>query len=95
MKFAKLNAASRAAKRRRPALFAGLVSAALAMSLFGCDGSNSSNNRATNVLYTESNEPGANTILAYRRASDGTLSPLPGSPFDLRGRGLENPTENI
>src|SRR5436309_3296862 len=95
MKFAGLGAPSRAAKLRRQTLFAGMLSTVVALSLFGCEGSNSTDSRATNVLYTESNEPGGNTILAYRRASDGSLSLLPGSPFDLKGLGLENPTETV
>lgn len=49
---------------------------------------------AKNVLYVESNrlEPGQNSILAYSRAADGTLTPLPGSPFLTGGKGLNNPT---
>ncbi len=95
MMFSVLDSGSRAAKWRHRTLFGGLLSAALAMSMFGCEGSNSANSRATNVLYTESNEPTGNTILAYRRAADGSLSLLTGSPFDLKGLGLENPTENV
>ena len=46
------------------------------------------------MLYVESNrlEPGQNSILAYSRAADGTLTPLPGSPFLTNGKGLNNPT---
>ena len=47
-----------------------------------------------NVLYVESNrlEPGQNSVLAYTRAADGTLTPLAGSPFLTGGKGLNNPT---
>src|ERR1043166_943803 len=69
----------------------------LALALVGCSngGGNSGGPGATSVVYTESNEPAANTILAFRRASDGALTPLSGSPFDLRGAGLANPTESL
>ncbi len=61
--------------------------------LFGCGGGSGCNTTATNVVYTQSNEPGGNPLLAYRRAADGTLTPPPGSPFDLKGTGLANPME--
>jgi len=95
MTFAGITVRRAVAKKRPAMLFAGLLTAGLAISLFGCEGSNNAGSRATNVLYTQSNEPAANTILAFRRASDGSLTPLPGSPFDTRGQGLANPTENV
>lgn len=85
-----------AVRSRRMTALAGLAAAGLAVLLAGCGGdNNNSNTRATNVVYTESNEPAANTILAFRRASDGTLTPLTGSPFSLNGQGLANPQENF
>ncbi len=49
----------------------------------------------TNVLYIENNVAvaGQNAILGYRRATDGTLSPLPGSPFLTSGKGVSNPKQ--
>ncbi len=89
---------SRHALRRsmRRVALASLTGIGMAVSLWGCDGHGSnSTSRATNVLYVESNEPGANTLLAYHRSTDGSLTPLSGSPFDLRGQGLANPTEDF
>jgi 6-phosphogluconolactonase (cycloisomerase 2 family) len=50
---------------------------------------------AANVLYIESNDPrpAQNSILAYRRGADGSLTPLPGSPFLTRGAGVGNPAQ--
>ena len=43
-----------------------------------------------NIVYVESNNAatGQNGILAYRRAPNGALTPLPGSPFLTGGRGF-------
>ena len=51
----------------------------------------------TNVLYIENNVPvdGQNAILGYRRAADGTLTPLSGSPFLTGGKGVSNPTQKL
>jgi 6-phosphogluconolactonase (cycloisomerase 2 family) len=50
---------------------------------------------ASNVLYIESNDPtqNQNSILAFRRNADGSLTPLPGSPFLTRGTGVGNPDQ--
>jgi 6-phosphogluconolactonase len=47
------------------------------------------------VVYVISNDyhDNANAVLAYRRKADGTLAPLPGSPFPTRGAGLANPKQ--
>jgi DNA-binding beta-propeller fold protein YncE len=52
---------------------------------------------ATDVLYVETNDitPGANAVLAYSRAADGSLTPLPGSPFAIGGTGVGNPTQGL
>jgi Lactonase, 7-bladed beta-propeller len=39
-------------------------------------------------VYTQSNDPAGNSVLGYRRASDGSLTPLPGSPFPTGGLGI-------
>jgi 6-phosphogluconolactonase (cycloisomerase 2 family) len=40
------------------------------------------------VVYVESNDPTGNAILAYKRADDGSLTPLKGSPFATGGLGV-------
>ena len=53
--------------------------------------------RAAHILYTETNDPrpGMNAILAYRRGTDGSLTPLPGSPFTTGGVGVGDPTQGL
>ena len=43
----------------------------------------------TGVLYVQNNSttPGQNAVLGYRRGNDGSLTPLPGSPFLTGGTG--------
>ncbi len=41
-----------------------------------------------NVVYVESDDPAGNAILAYSRQDDGSLTPLPGSPFATGGLGI-------
>ena len=50
---------------------------------------------AGKLVYVESNDyhDNANAILAYRQKPDGTLVPLPGSPFLTHGAGLANPKQ--
>ena len=49
------------------------------------------------VVYVQSNDftPGQNSVLAYRRAADGSLTPLPGSPFLTGGTGVANPAQML
>lgn len=79
----------------RRKLRVGLAVMTIGLGLSGCGGGNGNNNAASNVVYLESNDPTTNTIIAYSRASDGNVSPLPGSPIDLKGQGLANPTANV
>ena len=44
------------------------------------------------VVYVESNITSANSILAYTRGKNGTLTPLPGSPFSTHGKGVIDPS---
>ncbi len=48
----------------------------------------------SNVVYVESNStiPGQNSVLAYHRNADGSLTALPGSPFLTGGTGWFDPT---
>ena len=50
--------------------------------------------RARGVVYVESDDPAGNAVLAFRRHDDGSLTPLPGSPFPTGGRGI-TPTFNL
>jgi len=43
---------------------------------------------AASVVYVESNDPGGNAIFAFERHADGSLTPLPGSPFPTGGLGI-------
>ena len=47
------------------------------------------------IVYLETNDfhDNANAILAYRQKADGSLAPLPGSPFLTGGAGLANPKQ--
>ena len=40
------------------------------------------------VVYVESDDPGGNAIFAFHRQADGTLTPLPGSPYPTGGTGI-------
>ncbi len=44
--------------------------------------------KANNIVYVESNDPGGNAIFAFSRAGDGSLTALPGSPFPADGLGI-------
>jgi DNA-binding beta-propeller fold protein YncE len=46
-----------------------------------------------NTLYIESNNPGSgqNSVIAYHRNSDGSLTAVPGMPFATGGAGFANP----
>jgi 6-phosphogluconolactonase (cycloisomerase 2 family) len=70
---------------------AALALASLTLGLVGCEGSDKVQT-ASNVLYTESNDPGGNAILAFSRAANGSVTPLAGSPYSTGGNGLGNPT---
>ena len=80
----------------RRQLLVGVTAVALLSACGGSDDNNAdtSSSSAKNVLYVESNDPraGQNSILAYSRAVDGSLTPLAGSPFLTAGKGHTNPT---
>ncbi len=86
---------------RRQALWKSGVSRIVALGclaaiLTGCGGgSNGTSTTASGVLYVSSNDPasGRNAILGYRRAADGSLTALPGSPFLMGGTGVTNPAQ--
>lgn len=95
-----MNTSHPASGSRRVLLGAALSSVVLAIAACGGNDNNNSNGTtatATNVLYVESNHltPGMNSILGYTRAADGSLTPLPGSPFLTGGKGHNNPTAGL
>ena len=51
----------------------------------------------SDVVYLETNDyhKGQNAVLAYRKNTDGTLSPVPGSPFKTYGEGIANPKQGL
>ncbi len=50
-----------------------------------------------NVLYVQSNitARGQNSVIGYARAADGTLTPLPGSPYATGGSGFYDPSYQL
>ena len=68
-----------------------LVLGLAALGVFALPGSAVASNNRTPVIghvYLDGNTAGANTVAAYDRASDGSLTPTPGSPFQIGGAGL-------
>jgi hypothetical protein len=64
-----------------------LVLALAATGAFALPGSALASNSSGHV-YLDGNTAGANTVAAYDRAADGSLTPTPGSPFQVGGAGL-------
>ena len=60
-----------------------LALAALAAASAGA----SQTSRVVGHLYVNDNTAGANTVAGFDRHADGTLTPLPGSPFATGGAG--------
>lgn len=42
----------------------------------------------SDVVYVESDDPAGNAVFAFKRHGDGSLTPLPGSPFPTGGLGI-------
>src|SRR6202046_5805421 len=62
-----------------------------ACGVFALPGSALASTKSTNVIghvYLDGNTAGTNTVAAYDRAPDGSLTPAPGSPFAAGGAGL-------
>jgi 6-phosphogluconolactonase (cycloisomerase 2 family) len=78
-------------------LLYGAIGVTACAALFSCNKNheNPGHDDGGKLVYVESNDyhDNANSILAYRRKADGTLMPLPGSPFLTRGAGLANPKQ--
>ena len=68
-----------------------LVLGVAALAVFALPGSAFASTHRTPVIghvYLDGNTAGANTVAAYDRAPDGSLTPTPGSPFQVGGAGL-------
>jgi 6-phosphogluconolactonase (cycloisomerase 2 family) len=66
----------------------GIVFALIFLLLIGPRQAQAGDNPPNNVVYVESNDPDGNAIFAFSRALDGSLTPLPGSPFSAKGLGI-------
>jgi 6-phosphogluconolactonase len=68
-----------------------LVLGLAALGVFALPGSALASTNSTQAIghvYLDGNTAGANTVAAYNRAPDGSLTPAPGSPFAVGGAGL-------
>jgi 6-phosphogluconolactonase len=76
--------------RKRVCLAAGGSLLAATISLFGAAASASANTTSAVVGYTyvNDNTATANTVAGFDRHADGSLTPIPGSPFAAGGAGL-------
>lgn len=78
-------------------LLYGAFGVTICAALFSCNKNhdNPGNNDGGRIVYLETNDfhDDANAILVYRKKVDGTLTPLPGSPFLTHGAGLANPKQ--
>jgi 6-phosphogluconolactonase len=76
--------------RKRTWLAAGGSLLAASIGLFGAAGAASASTTSAVVGYTyvNDNTPAANTIAGFDRHADGSLTPIPGSPFAAGGAGL-------
>lgn len=77
-------------------LLYGMVSVAACVSFAACHkGPGNPDLDGGKVVYVISNDyhDNANAVLAYRKKMDGSLVPLPGSPFLTHGAGLANPKQ--
>jgi 6-phosphogluconolactonase (cycloisomerase 2 family) len=73
------------------------IGAAACVTLFSCTKNPGGVSGAAEgkIVYVMSNDyhENANAVLAYRHMSDGSIVPLPGSPFLTHGAGVGNPDE--
>jgi 6-phosphogluconolactonase (cycloisomerase 2 family) len=76
-------------------LLYGAIGVTVCAALFSCNKNHDhpGGDDGGKIVYLETNDfrDNANAILAYRQKADGTLTPLPGSPFPMQGAGLANP----
>jgi 6-phosphogluconolactonase len=75
--------------RRRTIAGIGLLAAACALGTSTtAEASEAAHTTVVGHVYVDDNTPSANTIAAFDRHADGSLTPLPGSPFTIGGAGL-------
>jgi len=65
---------------------AALLASVLSVSVFAAGGASAASS-AVGYVYVNDNTAGANTIAGFARQANGTLTPLPGSPFAAGGAG--------
>ncbi len=82
------NAPSTRSTRRRRHLFRGTIALLILSAGPLTPAANANDSHVKNVVYVESNDPAGNAILAYNRMNDGSLTPVPGSPFPAGGLGI-------
>lgn len=63
------------------------IAATGSAALAGTSQAQARSNDATGYVYVNDNTAGTNTIAGFARHADGTLTPLPGSPFSAGGSG--------
>jgi DNA-binding beta-propeller fold protein YncE len=63
----------------------------------GADASDAGTGSLSRVVYVESNDTAANKngVFAFAQGPDGSLTPVPGSPFPTAGMGVGNPTQGL
>ncbi|HKI17168.1 MAG TPA: hypothetical protein VKA15_04785, partial [Isosphaeraceae bacterium] len=66
----------------------GAILALFALQGLGAGEARARDTKVHNFVYVESNDPDGNAIFAFTRNADGSLTPLPGSPFPTGGLGL-------
>lgn len=75
-------------RKPRFAVLVGLVTASLAVVVGGASASSG----VVGQLYVNNNTTGVNTVSGFDRHTDGSLTPIPGSPFAVGGAGAGSPT---
>lgn len=65
----------------------GVLAGVLMLSLMGTGLASAHSNNVVGHVYVNQNTAGTNTITGFDRHSDGTLTPIPGSPFAAGGAG--------
>ncbi|HEY3523629.1 MAG TPA: beta-propeller fold lactonase family protein [Candidatus Limnocylindrales bacterium] len=75
----------------RIARFVAVIAATATIAL-GAAGSVLAGSPAVGHVYVNDNTAGRNTVSGFNRHSDGSLTPIAGSPFDAGGAGLGTPT---
>ena len=76
------------ARAPRNRTMCGALLALIPLLLIGPREMQAGENLPNNIVYVESNDPNGNAIFAFKRALDGSLTPIPGSPFSAKGLGI-------